>query len=344
MKTVRFIDVATLQARAGDGGNGCCSFRREKYVPKGGPDGGDGGRGGHVILQADPDLNSLLPIFYQPRQHAERGIHGKGKRLDGRRGRDRIVRVPCGTVVGDAETGSVLGELVTAGETMVVARGGKGGLGNCHWTSSTHQAPTEHTPGEPGEQRVLRLELKTVADAGLVGFPNAGKSSLLAALSDARPKVAAYPFTTLHPSLGTLISPEFSRLTVADIPGLIEGAHRGAGLGHAFLRHIERAPILVLVVDMAGVDGRTPHEDFFRIREELRLHKPELIERPTLVVANKMDLPEAADLRATFVRETGTDPLSVSAKTGVGIPELKLALFRAKAGGKRGIIAERKET
>ena len=327
MKTLRFIDVATLHARAGDGGDGCRSFCREKYVPKGGPDGGDGGRGGHVILKTDPNVTSLLHVIYQPHQVAERGVHGKGKKLYGKNGKDRIVTVPCGTVVRDAQTGSALADMVEPNETLVVARGGKGGLGNCHWTTSTHQAPTEHTPGEPGEHVTLQLELKIVADAGLVGFPNAGKSSLLTAISDAHPKIGAYPFTTLHPVLGTLVGEDYTRLTVADIPGLIEGAHQGVGLGHAFLRHIERAPILIIVVDMAGVDGRKPEDDYTQIREELRLHNPELIKRPTLVVANKTDLPEAAENMKDFIQATGQTPLSISAETGTGIAALKEALF-----------------
>lgn len=333
MKNARFIDVATLHARAGDGGNGCRSFRREKYVPKGGPDGGDGGRGGHVILKTDPNVTSLLHVFYQPHQVAERGVHGKGKKLYGKNGKDRIVPVPCGTVVRDTQTGSALADMVEPGETLIVARGGKGGLGNCHWTTSTHQAPTEHTPGEQGEQVLLQLELKIVADAGLVGFPNAGKSSLLTAISDAHPKIGAYPFTTLYPVLGTLVGEDYTRLTVADIPGLIEGAHQGIGLGHAFLRHIERAPILVVVVDMAGVDGRQPEDDYVHIREELRQHNPELIERPTLVVANKTDLPAAAENMKAFIQATGQSPLCVSAETGAGVETLKEALFALRAAG-----------
>jgi GTPase len=327
MKTIRFVDVAIMHALAGDGGDGCCSFRREKYVPKGGPDGGDGGRGGHVILKVAPDLSSLLPLFYQPHQRAGRGVHGKGKKLNGKVGRDCIVAVPRGTVVRDPESGSALADLVEPGQTFLAARGGQGGLGNCHWTTSTHQAPLEHTAGEPGEKKTLTLELKTVADVGLVGFPNAGKSSLLACISEARPKVAAYPFTTLHPSLGTLMGDDCSRITVADIPGLIDGAHRGVGLGHAFLRHIERAPVLVVVLDMAGVDGRKPEEDYSRILEELRLHKPELPERVGLIVANKMDRPEAAEQLQTFVRATERQPLTISAQNGEGVPALKAALF-----------------
>ncbi|MDI6775524.1 MAG: GTPase ObgE [Verrucomicrobiota bacterium] len=323
MKARKFVDVATLYAAGGAGGNGCCSFRRERGIPRGGPDGGDGGSGGSVILRADPNRNSLVHLFYAPHQRAENGGHGKGKQMCGRDGRDQVVTVPCGVVVRDAETGGVLEELVASGAEFVAARGGRSGLGNIHWKSSTNRAPREHTPGEPGEQAHLILELKLLADAGLVGFPNAGKSSLLSRLSNARPKIADYPFTTLNPIIGTMIADDCGRITVADIPGLIEGSHAGVGLGHEFLRHIERSSMLIYVLDMAGADGRNPARDFRVLEEELRRHRDDLPDRPCLLVANKVDLPEADANWAEFVEETGRKPIRVSALTGAGIAELK---------------------
>lgn len=313
----------TLYVRAGDGGSGCASFRREKFVPKGGPDGGDGGRGGHVVLKGNRDETSLVRLYFTPHQRTENGGPGRGKQQHGRNGADLFVSVPRGTEVWDKGSGELLGDIVEHGQELLVARGGKGGLGNCHWKSATHQAPREHTDGEPGEEGVLALELKLMADIGLVGFPNAGKSSLLAAVSHAHPKIDAYPFTTLNPIIGTLVFDDYSRLTLADIPGLLKGAHRGVGLGHEFLRHVERARFLVLVIDMAAVDGRNPVEDYDNLREELRLHRRDLVDRPCLTVANKMDLPEAARNFAPFVRETGVTPLRVSARERIGLEALK---------------------
>ncbi len=326
MKARTFVDTATLYAKGGNGGNGCVSFRREKYVPRGGPDGGDGGRGGHVILRCNRDENSLIRLYFAPHQRARNGGHGKGKQLHGRNGKDLYVAVPPGTEVWDPETGVLLGDIVEHDQEFLVARGGRGGRGNVHWKSPTHQAPTEHTDGDKTEQLTLRLELKLVADMGLVGFPNAGKSSILTGISDAHPKIGAYPFTTLNPIIGTLIFEDYSRITVADIPGLIEGAHDGVGLGHAFLRHIERAYCLVYVIDMAGVDARKPHEDYHSLRRELEMHRADLVTRPAKVVANKMDLPEAEENLATFKAETGTDPIRVSASTGEGLDALKAAM------------------
>ena len=326
MKSRAFIDTATLYAQAGNGGNGCVSFRREKFIPKGGPDGGDGARGGHVILVADKNVSSLIGIFYAPHQRAEHGGPGKGKQLHGRNGKDNYVKIPCGTEIVDAETGETLADIVDDGEELLLASGGKGGRGNCHWKTSTHQAPHEHTDGTEGQQRTVRLQLKIVADVGLVGFPNAGKSSILGKISDAHPKVGAYPFTTLNPIIGTLEFEDYSKLTVADIPGLIEGAHDGVGLGHAFLRHIERAAALVYVLDMAGVDGRTPHDDYENLREELEYHDPELMNKPSVVVANKMDLPEAESNRDEFFKKTGIETIAVSAVTGDGLTDLRNAI------------------
>lgn len=326
MKSRKFVDTVTLYARGGKGGDGCVSFRRERYVPRGGPDGGDGGRGGHVLLRVDPDEDSLIRTYFSPHQVGENGEHGKGKQLHGRNGKDVVVQVPPGTQVRDAQSGELLVDLLAPGEELVAARGGRGGLGNPHWKSPTHQAPREHTDGEPGEEATLRLELKLVADAGLVGFPNAGKSSLLTRISDAHPKIGAYPFTTLNPIIGTIVYEDYARLKVADVPGIIRGAHAGTGLGHLFLRHIERAELLVFVVDMAAVDQRSPVEDYETLRQELALHQQSLMERPSLVVANKMDLPEAAGNLELFREQTGVDPLPVSAETGAGIADLREAI------------------
>lgn len=328
MKSRKFVDSVVLHAQAGQGGNGCVSFRREKYLPRGGPNGGDGGRGGHVILRTDPDTTSLEHILFSPDRRAPNGGHGKGKQIHGRNGRDLIVKLPCGTEVYDADTGARLADLVDPGAEVTVARGGRGGLGNVHWKTSTHQAPREHTSGGAGETGAIGLQLKLVSDVGLVGFPNAGKSSLLTRLSDAHPRIAPYPFTTLNPIVGTLIFEDYSRATVADIPGLIRGAHDGVGLGHAFLRHIERASALVIVLDMAGTDGRDPAQDLADLRQELALHDASLSTRPTLIVANKMDVPRAAETLTEFRSATGVDPLCVSAATGNGIPELKDTIRR----------------
>ncbi|MDD5678943.1 MAG: GTPase ObgE [Kiritimatiellae bacterium] len=327
MKGFKFVETAGADILAGRGGDGCASFRREKYIPFGGPDGGDGGRGGHVILQADPNVDSLIAVYYQPRQHAEDGGKGMGKKQHGRNGKDLILKVPCGTVAQDETTGEILGDLVTPGEQLMVARGGKGGLGNCHWKTSTYQAPIEHTKGEPGEQRRLRLDLKIVADIGLIGFPNAGKSTLLTAISHAHPKIAAYPFTTLQPVIGTIQYDTFDRLKLVDIPGLICGAHAGAGLGHTFLRHVERTRGLVYVIDMAGADGRHPADDYLILRDELNRYNPALLQRPALIVANKMDLDQALENLPEFIVRTGQKPRLVSGLARQGTEELKNALY-----------------
>jgi len=328
LKGFKFVETAGADILAGCGGNGCASFRREKCVPFGGPDGGDGGRGGHVILLADPNVDSLIAIYYQPRQHAEDGGKGQGQKRHGRNGKDLVLKVPCGTVARDEATGEILGDLVTPGEQLIVARGGKGGLGNCHWKTSVHQAPTEHTKGEAGEQRRLRLDVKIVADIGLIGFPNAGKSTLLTAISHAHPRIAAYPFTTLQPVIGTIQYDTFTRLKLVDIPGLIQGAHAGAGLGHTFLRHVERTRGLVYVIDMAGSDVRHPADDYATLRDELGRYNPELLQRPALVVANKMDLDPALANLPEFIARTGLKPLLVSGLTRNGTEELKSALHK----------------
>lgn len=326
MKFQKFIDSATLYAKAGNGGNGCCSFRREKFVPKGGPDGGDGGRGGHVILEADENDTSLIRIYYAPHQRAKSGGHGKGKQLHGRNGKDLIVKVPLGTEVRDIETGELIADIVGQNQQFVAARGGNGGKGNVHWKSATHQAPTEHTKGEPGEEASYKLVLKLIADVGLVGYPNAGKSSLLTAISHAHPKIDAYPFTTLNPIIGTITFEDYTQMKIADIPGLIDGAHRGVGLGYEFLRHIERSPYLIFVIDIAGTDNRKPQDDYKALLKELEFYKPEILNRPRIVTANKMDVPNAEENLEEFTKETGVKPIPISARAKTGLDELKSAI------------------
>ena len=313
--------------RAGKGGDGCSSFRREACVDKGGPDGGDGGRGGHVVFIGNHDEDSLQRLFYTPLLFAECGVPGRGQKMYGRNGKDLRIKVPCGTSVYNRDTGVLLTDVVSHGQEEIIARGGKGGLGNVHWKTSTHQAPIEFTPGEPGEEFLLNLELKLLADVGLVGFPNAGKSSLLRTISDAHPKVAAYPFTTLNPIVGTVCYPDFSQLRVADIPGLIEGAHEGIGLGHEFLRHLERSRLLLFLIDMAGVDAREPWDDYKALRNELALHNPKLAKYPALVVANKMDLPEAVENLKKFRRRVRVPIIKISTLDGTGIAEVKQRLW-----------------
>ena len=328
MKPVTFVDQVRIQVFAGNGGNGVASFRREKFIPYGGPDGGDGGDGGSVFLRASKDVASLLDLHFAPIVRAEHGEKGRGQQQYGRRGRDKIVPVPTGTEVRDAETGEFIGEVLADGDRMNIAPGGKGGLGNLHFQTSTHQAPREFTEGTPGAVRTLRLTMKTVADVGLVGYPNAGKSTLLAELSSARPKVAAYPFTTLHPQVGTVVFDDTHSIRVADVPGLLKDAHKGVGLGHDFLRHIERTRFLLFVIDMAGSEGRSPVEDFRTLREELRLYNPDLAKRPYEILANKMDEPAAKENLKVFRREIRRKPLELCAVLGEGVPALKTRLFK----------------
>ena len=323
-----FIDRARIFVKAGDGGNGCVAFRREKFVPKGGPSGGDGGRGGSVTLRADLDLNTLLAFRYRRLFKAGRGAHGEGSDRAGRSGSDLLIAVPLGTIVLDEATGDRIADLVAAGQEVVVARGGRGGRGNSHFATPTHRAPRESEPGEPGEERWLLLELRLLADVGLVGLPNAGKSSLLARISAARPKVADYPFTTTEPILGVVPLSDAAGIVVADIPGLIEGAHLGHGLGHEFLRHIDRTRVLVHVVDLSQPD---PELAVATVERELALHSPALLERPVVVAGNKMDLPDARarwDTFAAAMAARGRQVLPLSAATGEGIPAL-LAAVRA---------------
>jgi GTP-binding protein len=328
MKHVVFKDRIKLFARAGNGGNGCVSFRREKFVPKGGPDGGDGGHGGSVILRCDVNEDSLLSLYYQPHQKAKHAQHGLGSNCHGRNSDDCIVKVAPGTVISDAETGEFLGELLLDGEELVVAKGGHGGLGNARFKSSTNQTPRQFTEGTRGEEKTLWLELKLMADVGLVGYPNAGKSTLLSRLTHAHPKIAPYPFTTINPIVGTLEYPNFSRLKIADIPGLIDGAHEGVGLGHQFLRHIERSRFILFVLDMAGTDERNPTEDFIHLREELNLHMESLSCTPYLVVANKMDSPGAEEHLKEFRERTDELIYEISAELDEGIEPVKEFLYR----------------
>ncbi len=306
-----FVDRATISVKGGKGGNGCCSFRREKFIPKGGPDGGDGGGGGDVILKSTPDRQTLVDYVYTRHFAAANGVGGKGKNMHGRRAEDMVLPVPVGTVVSDTETGEVLADLSQPGDTFVAARGGKGGRGNPRFATQTNRAPHEWEPGEEGTAAELYLELKTIADVGLVGYPNAGKSTLLRAVSAARPKVAPYPFTTLHPVVGVVELPGFRQLKVADIPGLIEGAHRNVGLGHAFLKHIERTYVLTFVLDMAGVDGRNPWDDYRSLNRELELYMHGLSGRRKIIVANKMDLPESEENLARLREELCADPVEI---------------------------------
>ena len=312
MKTRTFIDQVDVAVRSGKGGDGAASFRREALVAFGGPDGGDGGRGGDVVLRASPHVNSLISLYFDPKLVAEDGVPGSGKRCYGRRGKDLVVDVPCGTLVTDLDTGLVVADIVDPGQRVVIAKGGAGGYGNVHFKSAVNQAPTEHTPGGPAEERRLHFELKTIADAGLLGFPNAGKSSILTALSSATPKIASYPFTTLNPIVGTIEYDDFAQIRMADVPGIIEGASQGVGLGIAFLKHLERARVLVYMIDMAGTDNRKPWDDYRVLADEIAAFNAELPERPFLVVANKMDQAAARKNLKRFVKETGVTPIALS--------------------------------
>lgn len=322
-----FIDECVIKAFAGDGGRGCSSFRREKYEPMGGPNGGDGGKGGDVVLIGDENANNLIDFKYKPHWKAERGEHGMGKDCDGREGKPADLRMPLGTVVTDEETGRVVAEIVEQNQRVVLCKGGNGGWGNKHFKSSTNRAPRRSNPGEEGESGVYRLVLKSIADVGLVGFPNAGKSSLTQKITRARPRTAAFPFTTLHPQIGVIDFPEeYDRLLLADVPGLIEGASDNRGLGHRFLRHIERCSLLMFLIDMAAVDGRDPAEDYATLVAELGAYDKSLLAKPRIVVANKMDLPESVELLAAFRERHAVDIIPVSCETEEGLASLKKTL------------------
>jgi len=334
-----FVDECVIKVAAGDGGRGCVSFRREKYEPWGGPNGGDGGRGGDVVLLGDHDTNNLVDYKFKPHWKAGRGEHGQGKDCNGKEGRDAMLRLPLGTVVTDEETRRVVAEVVGDGQRIILCKGGNGGWGNTHFKSSTNRAPRRANAGQVGEQGVFRLVLKSIADVGLVGFPNAGKSSLVNAITKARPKTAAYPFTTLHPHIGVI---EFAdavrgnpRLLLADVPGLIEGASENRGLGHRFLRHVERCALLLVLIDMAGADGRDPRQDYSHLLRELELYDPALTEKPRLVAANKMDLQQAAANLAKFKRRHRVDVIGISCLEGTGLERLKRELLRRVAAFRR---------
>ena len=376
-----FVDQVKVQARAGDGGRGCIAFRREAFVPKGGPSGGDGGRGGDVILEASHDLNNLIAQFYQPRLIAKKGEHGQGKDKHGRAGKDLVVKVPCGTVIwqlpnedtipeavvpkGEWESAAnagmalaidleaaletdtppasvavgqeakLIADLTEHGEQFTLCQGGRGGKGNKHYANSVRQAPRIAQPGEPGEEGRYLFELRIMADVGLVGYPNAGKSTLLTAISSARPKIAPYPFTTLHPQIGVLEFADWSRLTVCDIPGLIEGAHANVGLGHAFLRHIRRCAMLVIILDMAGTDNRDPADDYEKILGELKQYDPALLDKPCLVAANKMDEDAAISNLAIFKKKhPSIEILEMMAALEEGVETFKDRLLAAVADKK----------
>lgn len=325
-----FLDEVKVYVKAGDGGNGCLAFRREKFVSKGGPSGGDGGRGGDVIFVADEHQNTLMNLRFNPEHKAERGRHGEGSNKTGHNGADLEVKVPVGTIVYLWDTGEQLCDLAKPGERFIVAKGGRGGRGNARFATPSHQAPTEHEEGRPGVERLLRLELKLLADVGLVGFPNAGKSTLISRISAARPKIADYPFTTLHPQLGVVPMPDNKSFVVADIPGLIEGAHEGHGLGIQFLRHIERTRVLVHMVDTSESTGRQPKKDFEIILNELGSFSPALLEKPMLLVASKIDAAEDSKRIAAVKRiakAKGLPFFAVSSATGEGLEELKFALL-----------------
>lgn len=381
-----FVDQVKVYAKAGDGGKGCVAFLREKFRPKGGPCGGNGGRGGNVILRASHDLNNLIDQYYAPRLIAKNGAPGGGKEMDGRSGKNLIVKVPCGTLIwklgsqqppppveeeedddqpmmmasanrpvirsaGGAmaqeidlsaeeeetyvppeETAELIADLTEDGQEFVLCTGGKGGLGNKNFATATRQVPRFAQPGEPGDEGDYRLELRIIAEVGLVGYPNAGKSTLLTAISRARPKVAAYPFTTLHPQIGIVEFDDYSRLTVCDVPGIIEGAHENVGLGHAFLRHIMRCRIIVLLIDMAGTDDREPWDDYFSLLNELEQYHPSLTAKPRIVVANKIDEPVAEENLKTFKQKTGEENvIQIAAGFDVGIDRFKTAIKEAVA-------------
>ena len=329
---MKFVDQVRIEIKAGDGGNGAVAFRREKYIEKGGPSGGDGANGGSVIFQADQNLTTLLDYRYQQHHHAESGGHGMGSDMNGKSGKDLVLKVPVGTLLFDDTTGEQLGDLSADGQTVVAARGGRGGLGNMNFATSTRQTPRFAQDGKPGELKMLRLELKLLADVGLLGFPNAGKSTLIARISRARPKIADYPFTTLVPNLGVVPYKDGKSFVVADIPGLIEGASEGVGLGHQFLRHVERCRVLVHLLDLsAAAEGRDPANDFEVLNRELAHYSATLAQKPQLVVANKLDLPHAREalpkLRA-WMSKRGITLYEMSGATGEGLQKVLDATAR----------------
>jgi len=326
-----FLDQITLHVKGGDGGNGCASFRKEYKVPKGGPNGGDGGDGGHVIVRAERNVDSLAPLAGHKHWRGHNGSPGQGSGWRGKGGEDVVILVPPGTIIRDAERGHILKDLTDAGDEIIVARGGKGGHGNKFFASSTNRAPREFEEGEQGEVRVITLELKVIADVGIIGKPNAGKSTLLSRLSRAHPEIADYPFTTKYPNLG-MVRVDYDRaFAIADIPGLIEGAHAGVGLGHEFLKHVERCKILLHLVEPDPSDQTEPLDNYRNIREELKLYDPGLLERPEIVAVSKCELPIAADVAAQLQQELGRPVLCISAVTGKGLPQLISTILQTLA-------------
>lgn len=322
---MKFVDYVKVHVKAGDGGRGCVSFRREKYVPRGGPDGGDGGRGGHVIFRTTRELNTLLDLRYKKEYLAERGQHGMGKKMHGRDGNDLIIPVPVGTLIKDADTEEVIKDLDADNMEYVVVKGGRGGQGNSHFATPTRQVPRFAQPGEEGEERALVLELKLLADVGLLGFPNAGKSTLISVISSAKPKIADYPFTTLVPNLGVVKLKNYRSFVVADIPGIIEGAHKGVGLGFQFLRHVERTSMLLHLVDISEVDESDPVENLEKINRELSLYSSLLASKPQVVVGTKLDIcgdKKRLNRLEKYCKSAGLDFFPVSAATGKGIKKL----------------------
>jgi len=320
-----FIDRVKIRVKAGDGGHGVTAFRREKFVPRGGPSGGDGGKGGDVWLESDESFNTLLHLRYNPEHHAERGRHGEGSNRHGRDGHDEIVKVPVGTQVFDAASGELLHDFTDASQRFLAAKGGKGGWGNSHFATSTRQAPKYHYTGRPGEERELQLELKLIADVGLVGFPNAGKSTLISVISAAKPKIADYPFTTLEPNLGVVDLGDFKTFVVADVPGLIQGASEGAGLGDRFLRHIERTKLILHLIDVSSLSGRDPVEDYEIINRELAAYNEALAARPQIVVATKIDALDEPERLANLKKRAEKDKkdfVAISSITGEGVKDL----------------------
>jgi GTP-binding protein len=323
-----FVDECIIKVQAGDGGRGCISFRREKYEPWGGPNGGDGGKGGDVVILGDDDTNNLIDYKFRQHWKGERGEHGLGKDCNGREGKPCILRMPLGTIITNIDTGQVVAEVTADGERIVLCKGGNGGWGNLHFKTSVNRAPRQANPGQDGEAGSFRLVLKSIADVGLVGFPNAGKSSLTNAITRAHPKMAPYPFTTLHPQIGVIDYLETNRrLLLADVPGLIEGASENKGLGHRFLRHIERCSVLVFIIDMAGTDGRDPAEDYAVLLGELKKYDKSLLKKPRIVAANKMDVAGAKAKLTKFKKKHKVATVEISCTEQTGLEKLKKALI-----------------